>query len=254
VSKIKGLLKQTLLNIGEFVGFVILLPLAPLVILMGPIRQLIFTISLRSKLWQKDYLGMFKILLFLFYVQIAIGVPVIVYERLGSQHLLNTIVVAGFFLAFVALQLPRMLPPYFVAIFMPTENGSYRDDVAFSVTAKPATLTLLYFRITNLGTTFFKDCVCSFSFEEGFTVLDSPQCYKGLDFEKKLIVQKKNRCAQFLPDMNYLSFSPCNHLVFPVWVQTPTKLRKYKIKIMLSSESTWGEAQESLTVEVADNK
>ena len=254
MNKVKGLLVSGLLNIGEFVTFIILLPLAPLVILVGPVRQLIFTISLRSKRWQKDYPGMFKTLLFFFYMQIAIGVPGIIYEYLGSEHLLNAIVAAGFFLAFVALQLPRMLPPYFVAVFMPAEDGSYREDTTFSIQVKPSIPTLLYFRITNLGTTFFKDCVCSFSFDEGFTVLGSPQDCKGLDFEKNLVVQEKNHCAQFLPNANYLGIAPCNHSIFPVRVQTPAKLGKYKVKITLSSESTWGEAQESLTLEVTDSK
>ena len=59
---------------------------------------------------------MFNWVLFVFYVQIGIIVPVIVYEYLGKEYLMSGITAAGFFLVFVAFQFPRMLPPYFVAV------------------------------------------------------------------------------------------------------------------------------------------
>ena len=131
---------------------------------------------------------------------------------------------------------------------MTAESRSYKDDRKYYVSVKPGIPTLLYFRITNLGLTFFKNCVCSFSFDEGFTVLDGSQYYEGLDFKKTLVVQKRNRCAQFLPNMNHLGVAPCNHLVFPVCVETPTKAGEYKVQVLLSSESTWAEAHQWLKI------
>jgi len=251
---IKRFIEWLLLFWSEFIGLSILLPFSIIFIFMGPLRELIFAISLRSKMWSRDYKGLFNALMFFFYLQIVIAVPGIAYEYFGIDRILDGIIVAGFLLTFIAFQFQRMTPPYFEATFLPTESSSYQDEPKYIVKAKAATQVLLFVRITNLGLATFKNCVFSVVFPEGFEISEDPKLYKGIDFVKNFDVQRKNRCIQFLPNNNYMTFPPCNHLVFPIWVNTPNKAGNYRISSMLSSESAWGEAKrEFLKIDIMDD-
>ena len=241
MSKAKGFLIRGLLHAISFLGFVISLLLAPIVILIGPVRELMFTISLLNAIWEKDFLDMIKGSFFFFYLQIAIGVPGIAVTYLGIEHLFDGIVAAGLIIVFVALQLPRMLPPYFGAVFATLDEY----DKKYHVSVKSSDEATLHFHITNLGLTFYKNCSCLFKFEEGFKVIKVVG-----DYPYK--VQNQSRDALFLPDKIYLSVSPCNTIIFSVQVKTPAKSGDYKIRILLDCENTWGTSKQSLKVKVTD--
>jgi hypothetical protein len=236
---------------AEFIGFVVLLPLSILFIFFGSFRQSIFMICLFNKMWRRDFKYLYQTLFFFFYLQIAFSVPAIAYYRFGEKMIFEGIAVAGLLLTFTAFQFQKMTPPYYDAVFLPSEGRSYIDEPKTILRIKSGEKTLLFVRVTNLGLSNFKDCIFSIIFPDGFEILKDLRIYKGIDFFKEFELQKKNRCIQFLPDANYLTFTPCNHLVFPVWVTVPKKIGKYKIVSTLSSESAWGEAsREFLEIEV----
>lgn len=246
LNDVKQFIKWLLLIWTEFIGFSILLPFSVIFVFVGPLRQLLFIISLRSKMWSRDFKDFFTVMLLFFYLQIAIAAPGMAYEYFGIDRILDGIVVAGLLLTFTAFQFQRMTPPYFEATFLPSLGDSYEDVPRSIVKANVDTKALLFVRITNLGLATFKDCVFSVVFPEGFEIIEDTRLYSGIDFEKKFSLQRKNRCIQFLPNDNYITFPPCNHLVFPIWVNTPKKTGKYKISCSLSSESAWGEEKREL--------
>ena len=238
----------------EILGVAILLPFSVIFILLGPLRQQLFVASLKSKIWRKDYKTFFTLLIFFFYLQVVITVPGSAYQYFGKDRIIDGVVVAVALLAFIAFQFQRMTPPYFEATFLPSEGKSYQDKPQFLVKARVSQRILVFVHITNLGLTAFKNCVVSIVFPEGFTIVGDLRLYKGVDFAKKFVIQKKNQCIQFLPNDNYMTFPPCNNLIFPIWIKTPKEAGKYKVKTTLSSESTWGEAERNfLQIDIVDD-
>jgi len=241
MSSIKGFLgRGLLLHIGSFVGFSISILLAPIVILIGPVRELIFTISLKNKIWEKDFPNQMKGVLLIFYFQIAIGVPGIAVTYLGIEHLFDGIVTAGLLIVFFAFQYPRMLPSYFCALFTTVTM----DNKKFSKSVEAATEIDLFFCITNLGLTYLKNCFCSIEFEEGFQIKGSPDYVCGVTSDYRRI--------QFSPDKFFFSLPPFTYRQLIVRVKTAKKPGKYKVKIGLDSESTWGTAEKTLHLLVTE--
>ena len=237
MTRIKRSLGRALLHIISFMGFGISIALAPIIILFWPVRGLMFTISLKNDIWEKVFPVMVKGALFFFYMQIAVGLPAAAVSYLGIEHLFDGIVTAGIIIVFVALQLPRMLPPYFGVHFVPSKRHS--------ILVKPGVETDLHLSITNLGLTVFKNCLCNVRFEDKFKVIDGP------NYNYKVAY---NHDAIFTPDKNFLTVSPCSHLIFGIRIQAPSEPGNYKVRVLLDSETTWGTAEQSLNINVSTNK
>ncbi|MCX6009676.1 MAG: hypothetical protein NTW48_06555 [Chloroflexi bacterium] len=252
ILQIRRFFIWALLQWSEFIGFFIFcILLSPIFVLFGPLRQLLFTISLRSKIWSKDYRGLFNVILFFFYLQLAIAIPTIAYQYFGKDGLLEGIVIAGFLVTFMALQFQKMTPPYFFAAFLDPSNPN-EDEVLPKFRIKVSSQAPLFIRITNLGITTLKDCTLKLVFPEGFKIVEDCDLYHKIDFPKNFSVRQNKPCVDFLPKDNYLTFTPCTHLVFPIIVTTPSAKGKYIINVTLSSESAWGEDTQPLIVDVVD--
>ena len=235
MSRTRRFLRHGLLHIISLLGFVISIVLAPIIVLFGKARELIYDICSMNEIWERDFPYIINGSLSFFYLQIAIAIPGLSVEYFGKEHLFDAIVVAGFVLVFVAFQYPRMLPPYFGVHFLPLKRHS--------LSVKSGVKTDLYLGITNLGLTVFKNCLCNVCFEENFKVIDNPN-YKV----------SYNHDAIFTPDKIFLTVSPCSHLILGIQVQTPTKPGNYKVRVLLDSETAWGTAEQSLNVHVSTNK
>lgn len=240
-----------LLTWVEYVAFFFLYVCSILFVLVGPLRQLVFTISLTSKMWSKDHTTFFSTLLFMFYLQIAIGIPGITYQYFGKDRLIDGIVVAAVILTFMAFQFQKMTPPYFVPTFVDSQ-GMPLGHKHFTLKAKASAPICLFLRITNLGITTFKDCSLEITFPEGFEVLDDPELYKGVDFSKRFTIRQNKCIIEFLPRENYMTFAPCSHLIFPIFITTPAEPSNYQITTKLASESAWGEHRQPLTIVIAN--
>jgi len=239
-----------LLTWAEFVAFFLLYVFSILFIFLGTLRQLVYEISLKSRMWSKDHATFFRGLLFMFYLQIAIVIPGLTYQYFGKDRLIDGIAAAAVLLVFMALQFQKMTPPYFVPTFVDSQGtliGYKRHDLK----AKASTPIWLFLRITNLGITSFKDCSLEVTFPEGFEILDDPDLYKKADFYKRFSVRQNKRIIEFLPRENYLTFAPCSHLIFPIFVRTPAEPSDYQIITKLASESAWGEHSEPLRIVIS---
>jgi hypothetical protein len=239
----------------EYLGYFLLYILSPLYVLMGPLRQLVFTISLKSKMWAKDHPSFFSGLIFMFYLQVAVGIPVIVLQYLGKDRLFEGIIGAVAVITFVAFQFQKMTPPYFVPTFVNSHNESFASGT-FKTEANPAAPIWLRICITNLGISAFKDCVFRVTLPQGFSIFDEFDLYYRDEAYAKhfrtIRETSDTTTVEFLPGDNYMTFPPCTNLIFPIYVQTPKDLGEYRILTSLSSESAWGLHRQPLVVAVAD--
>lgn len=243
MGKMRASLSRGVLAVLSFLGGVILIfPLAPIMVLIGSVRELIFTISIRTGLWKNKYDTIVKGAVFFFYLQIAIGVPWLAIHLLGMDHLFDGIVAAGLIIAFLAFQYPRMLPPSFDVTF----TTPPKRDKTYSKSVEAGTDTMIFLYVTNLGLIHLKNCACYIEFEEGFKALGSPSYLCS--------ISSQSRRLEFSPNNFYLSLPPFLNRQMVARVQTPIKPGNYKIKIGLYSESTWGMATQSLSVRVTDSK
>jgi hypothetical protein len=236
----------------EYLGYLFLYVTSPFYVLLGTLRETVFTISLNSKVWAKDHPTFFSGLIFMFYLQVAFGIPIIVYTFLGEDRLFEGIIGAVAIITFVALQFQRMTPAYFVPTFVDPHNTSFASGT-FKTKTKPATPTWLHICITNLGISTFKDCVFQVTFPQGFSILDDFDYYKDEDYAKHFVtVQETNTVVEFRPRDNYMTFAPCTNLIFPIYVRTPKDPAEYRIVTSLSSESAWGLHRQPLVVAVTN--
>ena len=239
----------------EYLGYFLLYVLSPFYVLIGPLRQIVFTISLKSKVWAKDHPSFFSGLIFMFYLQVAVGIPAIVYQYLGKDRLVEGIIGAVAIITFVAFQFQKMTPPYFVPTFVNSHNTSFANGT-FKTRAKPAAFTWLCICITNLGISTFKDCVFRVTFPQGFSIFDEFDFYyKDKAYAKHFIVIRETSdttTVEFLPGDIYMTFAPCTNLTFPIYVRTPKDLGEYQILTSLSSESAWGSHRQPLVIAVTD--
>ena len=238
----------------EYLGYFLLYVLSPLYVLMGPLRQAVFAISLTNKMWAKDHPSFFSGLIFMFYLQVAIGIPAIVYQYLDKDKLFEAIIGAVAIITFVAFRFQNMTPPYFVPTFVDSHNTSLANSTFRTKTkVKPDTHTWLYIRITNVGLSTFKDCVFRVTFPQCFQISDKFGLdYKGQAHAKHFItVRGTNTIVEFPPRDNYMTFAPCTNLIFPICVQTPKDPAEYQIVTSLSSESAWGVHNQPLFITVA---
>jgi len=234
----------------EYLGYFLLYVLSPLYVLIGPLRQIVFMISLKSKVWASDHPVFFSGLLFFFYLQVAIGIPGVAYQYLGKDKLFEGIVGAVAVITFIAFQFQKMTPPYFVPTFVDSDNTSFANGT-FRTKAKPSTRTWLSICVTNLGLTTFKDCVFQVIFPQGFSIIDNFDLYKDKDYAKHFTVRATNTTIEFLPRDNYLTFAPLSNLIFPICVLTPKDPSEYQIVTSLSSESAWAVHNQPLIIVVA---
>jgi hypothetical protein len=102
----------------EYLGYAFLYVTSPFYVLLGTLRETVFAISLKSKVWAKDHPTFFSGLIFMFYLQVAFGIPTVVYHFLGEDKLFEGIIGAIAIITFVALQFQRMTPAYFVPAFI----------------------------------------------------------------------------------------------------------------------------------------
>lgn len=237
----------------QWLGYFLLLVLSPLYVIMGQLRQLVFTISLKKEMWAKDHPSFFSLLIFFFYLQVAIGIPALVYQFLGKDKLFEGIIGAFVIITFFAFQFQRMTPPYFVPTFVAPNNTSFANGT-FRTKVKTATPTWLYICITNLGTSTFKDCVFQITLPQGFSIFDDFDLYEGRAYTKHFTVRATDTdtTIEFLPLDNYMTFAPCTNLIFPIYVLTPKDPAECQIATSLSSESAWGVHSQPLTIMVAD--
>jgi hypothetical protein len=239
----------------EYLGYFLLYILSFLYVLVGPLRQLVFTISLKTEVWAKDHPSFFSGLISMFYLQVAVGIPAIVYFFLGQDRLFEGIIGAVAVVTFVAFQFQKMTPPYFIPIFADSYNASSASGT-FRAKAKPTAPTWLCIRITNLGISTFKDCVFRVTFPQGFSIFDEFDFYYRDEAHAKHFIAVRETSdtttVEFLPGDNYMTFAPCANLTFPIYVRTPKDLGEYRIITSLSSESAWGLHQQPLVVAVTD--
>jgi len=236
----------------EYLAYLFLYVASPLYVLLGTLREAVFTISLRSKVWAKDHPTFFSGLMFMFYLQVAFGIPSVAYAFLGKGGLFEGIIGAVAVITFVALQFQRMTPPYFVPTFVDSHSPSFGDGT-FRIKAKSATPTWLYIRITNLGISTYKDCVLQVTFPQGFSVLDDFDSYRDEGHAKHFaVVRETNTIVEFRPRDNYMTFAPCTSLIFPIYVRTPEEPAEYRLVTSLSSESAWGLHHQALAVAVTN--
>lgn len=241
------------LNWAQLLGYALLIVLSPLYFLMGPLRQLVFTISLKQKMWTRDHPSFFSILIVFFYFQVAIGIPLLVFRFFGTDKLFEGIIGAFVIITFFALQFQKMTPPYFIPTFVDLHNTSLTNGT-FRTKVKPATPTWLYICITNLGVSTFQDCVFQVNFPKGFSILDEFDLYEGRAYAKHFTVRATDTdtTIEFLPRDNYMTFAPCTKLIFPIYALTPKDPAEFQIVTSLASQSAWGVHSQPLSVVVAD--
>jgi len=97
-----------LLTWTEYVTFFLIYVFSIIFVLAGPLRQLVYAVSLKSRMWARDYSTFFSGILFMFYVQLAVAIPAIAYTYFGKDRLIDGIAVAAGLLIFVARQLQKM--------------------------------------------------------------------------------------------------------------------------------------------------
>ena len=204
----------------------------------------------KSKLMDNVWKHLDKVLM-LSYLWLLSLPLLITWQWIGSGLPRLEALAVGFILvAFVALELPRLLKPNAVILMMQATGRGYKANGSSVITLKGGQPNLIYFCLANAGTNFYGNCQCWFLFEEGFMPLTDEGLYDGIDFRKDFIVQQQNRAAVFLPHSTYLGVAPTNHIVFPVWVRTPAEKGLYPVRVLVASESTWGEFSTELRVEV----
>jgi hypothetical protein len=238
---------------AEYLGYFLLYVLSPLYVVIGPLRQIVFTISQTKQMWAKDHPSFFGYLIFVFYIQVAVAIPLVVYQYLGKDRLFEGIIGAIAVITFVALQFQKMTPPYFIPTFVDSNNTSSANGT-FKTKATSATPTWLYICITNLGISTFKDCVFQITFPQGFSIFDEFDFYyKDKDYAKHFVtVRGTDTIVEFLPRDNYMTFAPCTNLIFPIYVRTPKDPAEYRIVTSLSSESAWGLHRQPLVIAVTN--
>jgi hypothetical protein len=233
----------------EFWVYGILIFISPIFILFGPLRQLVFTLSLKNSIWASDHPGFFSIVLVVAYFQIAIGIPALVYQFIGNEKLFEGIALAVALLVFLALQLQKMTPPFFVSSFC-SPDGKRLEKKHFRMAVQPDSVVWLFISVTNLGLTTFKDCTFKITFPAEIRVIDDFDQYVSTPFYKNYILRGNCTIVEFLPNNNYLTFPPLGQLIFPILIHTPEiECKKYRIVTSLSTESAWGEEQEPLSIE-----
>lgn len=235
---------------AEYLAYFLLVVLSPLYVLLGPLRQLVFTISLKNNVWAKDHPSFYGYLMFVFYLQVAIGIPAAAYLYLGTDRLFEGIVVAIAIVTFIALQFQKMTPPYFVPTFVDPDN-QFCSDGPFKSRVDPAVPIGLAIRITNLGISAFKDCTFRVTFPRGFSVLDGFDLYQGNPYAKHFTVRESCTVAEFCPRDSDMTFAPCTSLVFPIYILSPEENAEYQIVASLSSESAWGVHNQPLSIIVS---
>ena len=146
----KETIKWLILYWVEMLGLFIMLPFSILFVLMGDLRGLFFTISLRSRMWENDFPYLCKWVLLFFYLQLSVGIPGVIYQYFGTQYLFEAIVGTGGIIAFIALQLPKMLPPYYEVTFLNSEDLTVKKH-PYRIESATGRNLLLIFRVTNLG-------------------------------------------------------------------------------------------------------
>jgi len=239
----------------EYLGYAFLYVTSPFYVLLGTLRETVFAISLKTKVWAKDHPTFFSGLIFMFYLQVAFGIPIMVYHFLGEDRLFEGIIGAIAIITFVALQFQRMTPAYFVPAFIDPHNKAFASGT-FKTKAKPATPTWLHICITNLGISTFKDCVFRVTFPQGFSIFDEFDFYySDRAYAKHFITNRETTdtiTVEFLPRDNYMTFAPCTDLTFPIYVLTPKDPGEYQISTSLASESTWGLHHRPLVIAVTE--
>jgi hypothetical protein len=251
VTRIRHFYGWTWLFWTEILAYAILYVLSPVYVLFGPFREFVYNISLKSKMWAKDHPIFFVGILFLFYLEIAFMIPVLVYQYLGKAQLFDGIVGAIAIIAFIALQFQNVTPPFFVPTFLNSQSSSPAKG-SHKIIARPSEPTWITICIINLGITTFKDCVFQVTFPEGFCIQDDPNLYKDKDYSKTFKIRNNKTIIEFLPPDNYMTFAPCTNLIFPMCILTPKDTCEYQIVATLTSESAWGAYSKPLYIYIND--
>lgn len=243
--------EDTTMKLKQFVfrflsWLVIFIFAGSLVCFIPGVRSKIFLLHKKNQLMNSVWRNLDKVLM-LSYLWLLFLPLFITWQVIGSGLPRLEALVAGLVLVvFVAFQLPRLIKPYVVVLMLETTSQGYKDNGSTTVQVKKGKPNLIFFRLTNTGTSFYKDLQCWVILYEGFMPLDDNTLYNDIDFRKDFEIQRQNRTAKFAAQ----NVAPTNHLVFPLWFDTPKKIGKYIVDICVASESTWGEFSQRLQVEV----
>lgn len=189
-----------------------------------------------------------------YYALIFAGLVSLVFLLYGKEHLLEGLVVGTVVTLFIVFQLPHILRPNMYVVYLRgiERSKTYEDIPCRDITVTAGRVTLLYFRITNLGVNNYQNCTFWFIFPKGLVPLEDPNLYNGVDFRKEFQLQRRTRTVLFPPDKNYQTVTPGNSLYFPIWVQTPQALDNTNKKVSVSAtcETRRGEFRKTLKVNV----
>ena len=102
-------------------------------------------------------------------------------------------------------------------------------------------MTLLRTAIYNLGFSTYKNGMVLIYFGGEFDIIPCDEkTYNELDFNKKFTIQTKHGGVAFTPKENFQSIPPQEVFIFPVLLRVPNIAKNGNIKIIFSSENSWG--------------
>lgn len=215
--------------------------------LSPPIRRKMKKIRLfgspsEKRFLEKYYEGYLYILvitryIFLFFSPIAFFS--IVNFSVVLEHSL-TLMLGGLSLViFMSTQLPQLMKAHILVTF--TVNGKMFDSpIVFESDEEE---TLVQGNIYNLGFSTYKNFVVIFYFGKEFGIIHHEnKIYEKLQehFKKNFKIQKIHGGALFDPKDNFLSITPQEVYIFPMYIKVPKKKKQGKMSIVFYAENAWG--------------
>ena len=185
-----------------------------------------------------------------------IAVGVLWFSNTNQDFLLNLLLIGLALLTASFIELPALTKAHMFLTQIEDCPGQlnciYKEGISCKARERnlvmlPGEERIVMFRLQNLSLHALKNCVVWFIIPRNFEIIKINQ-RNTIDFSKKYSIQKRNNACMFALEPG-LSISPNDCAVFPLKLKLVKKGHDGdKITVQLSSESTWGTAEEHLKI------
>jgi hypothetical protein len=235
------------------------------VLTFSPIRRRLYQLSFQSKhkisrkigQWYENNLHNIYItrLALTFLFPIAVGV--LWFSNTDQGFLLNLLLIGVALLTASFVELPVLTKAHLFLSQIEDCLGEFKCTYKEGISCKarerklvmlPGEDRIVLFRLQNLSLHTLKNCVVWFVFPRNFEIQKVSK-QSTVDFGKPYSIQTRNNACMFNLEPS-LSISPNDCAVFPIKLKLIRNGNDTdRITVQLSSESTWGTAEEHLKVD-----